>query len=179
MNVFLLSLNINWVIILGFIFLFIIPLFLIKINKKILYKTYIFTYTILLFFGVLSDISIKNNTMFISLVTTEKIANNFLSISYVNIYNITINLLLFFPFGVTLPLINKNCTLLKLIIFSLFLSIFIEFLQFLLPIIRYPEVLDVITNIISVILGYIYYLLISKSLFRSDKNDKLSKQKKY
>lgn len=179
MNVFLLSLNINLVVILTIIFLFLFPIFLTLISKKIIYKIYIYTYSIMLFFGVFAHILIKNNTVFISLVTTEKLANNPLSISYVNIYNIAINLLLFFPYGVIIPLINTKINLIKLITFALVLSFFIEFLQFLLPIIRYPEVLDVITNIISVILGYTYYLLISKILFRSDKDDKLSKQKSY
>lgn len=176
MTIFLFSLNLKIVFVISLFFLFIVPILLKFISKKWLYITYLIIYTIILILGVFLDVSISDSSVKLSILFTNKWANNNLSFFYINSISILINLFLLFPYGFFLPLISNKFTFLKLIIIGLFMSLFVEILQFLLPIIRYPEVLDVINNVISVILGYIYYLLISKSLTRGEKNDRLSKQ---
>ena len=179
MNLFLFKFDIHLAFILAFIFIFVAPILIIKLNKKPLTICYLFTYLLLLFLGVLLDVSIDNNSISFSLLITSKWFNNKLSIAYFDTLLIFINILLLFPLGTIFPLLKKNK--LNNYLFSLIIgfstSLLIEFLQFSLPIIRYGELLDIINNTFSVILGYQYYLLINYYFIRSEKNDRISKQK--
>lgn len=178
MRYFLFSFNVKMAFLLALIFLFLFPIFLIKIQKKKLIILYSLSYFLLLFIGVLSNIEITDNTIYFSVLLTENWFNNPPSIAFFDSFLIIVNLLLLFPLGVITPLFKKTKTnIIKVTFLGFFTSIFIEFLQFSLPIIRYPELLDIINNTFSVILGYQYYLLSTKFMFRGETNDQLSKQK--
>lgn len=171
----LFSLNLEFAFLIAFIFIFVIPILLMLINNRLIFGIYFFIFILSLLMGVLLDISIKDHICHFSILITTTWFSNSPIIANFDTFGIIINLLLLFPLGFILPLIIPKITFNKVIIFGTSTSIVIEILQFILPIIRYPELLDVLNNTISVILGYLYYLLIFK--IRGEINDKLSKQK--
>ena len=76
--------------------------------------------------------------------------------------NILINLLMMFPVGYVVFTFSKKHKFLKTIIASFLLSVTIELLQFILPIYRNTEVLDIALNTISGIISATYCWLLSK-----------------
>jgi len=174
MNFYLFETNLKISFILAGIFLFILPIFIYKFKtNKYIKHLYLFSYFILLFMGVLLDISIHDSTIYFSVLTTNKWFSNKLVIANFAPFGVLVNLFLLFPFGFILPII-KHLTFYKVLLLGFLLTLTIEILQFMLPIIRYTELLDIINNTISVILGYQYYLLISKLMGR-EKYDRISK----
>lgn len=178
MELFLFSFDLKLAFTLAFIYIFIFPIIIFFTKRrKIWVYTYLATYIFLLILGVFTNVDFNSSNVSFTLLITSDWANNTINIAYFNFISILINLFLLFPLGVILSFLFKsNKKFYKIILFGIFTSISIEFLQFLLPIIRYPELLDVLTNTISVILGYLYYLVIEKALNRSDIYDKLPKQ---
>lgn len=174
MNVFLFSIDLRLFFLIMFLFIFVIPLFL---KRKTFVILYLSIYFLVLSLGVFFDITLTKESISFSLLLTKIWANNPISIAYFNSLSVLINLFLLFPLGFICPIVIKKCTIIKIIILGTVVSFTIEFLQFLLPIIRYPEVLDIINNTISVILGYMYYLLVNKIFRRGEYYDKLSQQK--
>ena len=76
---------------------------------------------------------------------------------------IVLNIIMTIPFGFLLPLIKKeNVKVLEVVLYTFFLSIFIELLQ---PLIndgcRSSDITDLITNILGGIIGYIMYLILN------------------
>ena len=161
MNTHLFSIDIRLGFILAFIFLFIFPLF-IK-NKKPLALTYFFIYISFLLIGVFSGISIHHNQISFNLLITNKWFNNEWIVASFGKLNIIINIFLCFPLGVILPTLLKKPSFLKIIFIGILFTFCIEFLQFTLPIYRNPELFDLLTNTLSVILGFYYYLIIKKT----------------
>ncbi len=161
------------------IFLFIIPIFLFIFSKKrrLFYILYLLLYSLLLFFGVLLEVKIYNHIITFSLTITEAWFDKNISLAFFDPLSILINLFLLFPYGVIIPKLTYKRQLIKVIITCIVVSIYIEFLQFSLPIKRSCELLDILNNLISGILGYLYYLLLRKIRYRSELDDKLSKQK--
>lgn len=177
MDIFLFSVNLKLAFFLAFLFLFIIPIFLIKYKNKKLVLTYLLIYLFMLLGGVLLKVSITNSNIYFSLLITNKWFNNPLYIASFAKLGIIINIFLLFPLGVIIPLLSTKQSKigLKSAIYGMFASLLIETLQFSLPIRRFPELLDILNNTISVILGYMYYCILSKLLFRGEKYDRLSK----
>ena len=177
LSIYLFSLNLEIALILGFIFILIFPILLNFFkNNNILLTIYLLTYLIVLTCGVLLEITISNHTVYFSLTITDNWFSNKLSLAFFDPLSVLINIFLLFPIGYLIPCLIYKHKLIRVILSSLFISIFIEFLQFSLPIKRSPEVLDVLNNLISGILGYLYYLFLNKLSFRGELNDKLSKQ---
>lgn len=174
MNIFLFSIDLKLFFLIMFSFIFVVPLFL---KRKLFVISYLSVYFLILCLGVFLDITLTKESISFSLLLTNTWASNSISIAYFNPLSVLINLFLLFPIGFICPFIIKNCNIAKVIIIGVIVSFTIEFLQFLLPIIRYPEVLDIINNTISVILGYMYYLLVNRAFHRGEKYDKLSQQK--
>ena len=160
-NQFLFSLNFYSFIILGFIFVIIFPLIISKLNKKILWKIYFFIYFLLLLIGVFSFIKFDYQTIKFFLLIDTSYTKSW-SIASFDHFGILVNLFLLFPLGVSIPHFNRKLSFAKIGGIGLFTSTSIEILQFILPIVRYPELLDIINNTFSVILGYTYYLLIRR-----------------
>ena len=174
----LLTIELNIFIITILLFMFLLPVFLIKHNTKLSKFLCLSIYIISLIFGLFTQARVINNTIYFDLVFDTLWGNALLNTAYFNSFNILMNLLLLFPLGTFFPLFarKKSNFLLKIGIRGLITSSAIETLQFILPINRVPEILDVITNTISAILGYLYFLFISM-IIRGETNDKLSKQK--
>lgn len=175
MNYKLLELDFSLFILFMFIFAFIFPIFLVFKSKRLLNIIYLIGYSIILFLGLFLDVKINYSSIYINLYFDNKWFNSPFIVASFSPLSLLINLFLLFPITSILPLLFKNITYIKIIILGFLTSLTIEFIQFALPINRYPELLDILNNTISAILGYIYYLIL-KSI-RSGVNDKLSKQK--
>lgn len=180
MNILLFEFNLKLAFLFAFIFLFIIPIFLIQKGNRSLGYIYLYLYFLMLMPGVFLNVDISKDLISFSLLHTTKWFNNQPSLAFFDPLMIIINLLLLFPLGAIFPIISKTKKNLtpKIILLGFLVTFSIELLQFSLPIRRYPELLDIINNVISVILGYQYYLII-KLLSRGVKHDQLSKQKSY
>lgn len=76
--------------------------------------------------------------------------------------NILINLLMLFPVGYIVFTFAKKHKFLKTILAAFLLSITIELLQFILPICRNTEILDIALNTISGVISATYCWLLSK-----------------
>lgn len=148
------------------IFFFIIPpilyIFLSK-HKKALYIIFsilFILYIIILLVGVFGSIQKNDDTTTISLIFDNSLwAKGNFAIASSSAFNILVNLVLLFPLGEYIAIICKK-PILKTILISFACAFMIEFLQFLLPVSRTTELLDLILNTISGILGTLYILLI-------------------
>jgi glycopeptide antibiotics resistance protein len=172
MNYYLFAINLKLAYIITFIFLFIVPIVIELLKrKKFLIITYLIIFLLALFLGVFTNVKISSDSVSFSLLITNHWFNtNNFTIAYFSTFAILVNLFLLFPFGYIYPsLSKKKVKFYQVLLAGFILAFSIEFLQFVLPIVRYPEVLDVINNTISVILGYLYYLLIKKIKNRGEK----------
>ena len=174
MKLFLFSLDIKAFLFLAIIFTFLVPIVLIKVKNKLLLMSYVFIYFTIIILGVFSYIEVSYMTISFSILFTHSFFTNHFSIFSFDLFGIIINLFLLFPLGFSLPLLKKSTNYYTIAIISFIISFSIEILQYILPIIRYPELLDTINNVISAILGYSYYLFLKGRL----DNDRISKQKK-
>lgn len=75
--------------------------------------------------------------------------------------NILGNIIIFIPMGIILPIISNNFKkIFKVVLTSLLISIFIEFIQFFIG--RSVDIDDVILNTLGGFLGYIIYITLPK-----------------
>ena len=119
-------------------------------------------YCILLSLLVFGKINFDGNSFTITLEKTgEWFKLNFVVASF-EWLNIFLNLVMIFPIGAFVFSQSKSNVLIKTILMSFLISFCIETLQFILPINRTTEILDIILNTISGIIGYIYYYLLLK-----------------
>lgn len=177
MEVFLLSIKLEICYCLMIFLFFIIPFFIAKLKNKYFTFSYMFIYYLFLIIGVLFKVTFDSSKVYISLLYTKTWFNNSFSLAFLDPLSVILNILLLFPIGFTFPIFNKYHSYKKIILFSFFVSLSIEILQFSLPIQRYPELLDILNNTFSGILGYQYYFIINTLMFRGEYNGKLSKQK--
>lgn len=180
MSFFLFSLDLYVGFVLASIFLFLIPFILIIKKNRIMINIYFITYLLILSLGVFGYIKLSYTNISFNILITKEWFNNPLTIATFEPLGILINLFLLFPLGIIIPSLSKSkLNLYKVILMGFFTSFSIELLQFSLPILRYPELLDIINNTISVILGYLYYLLILNWQERRVSHDQLSKQENH
>lgn len=159
MNLYLFSLNIYLCLLLAFVFLLLIPIAIRKSKKLIC--LYFFVYLIALVFGVFSKIRIEDNLIHFSLLTTNRWFNNKFIFAHFDDLMVIINLFLTFPIGVVFYYLYKT-DLNRTILLGVLFSLSIELFQLSLPIIRTPEILDILTNTTGTILGFYYCLIIKK-----------------
>lgn len=160
MDIHLFSFNLKLAFILAFVFLFILPAFIIK-RKRFLIG-YLIIYLCLLILGVFFKVSISNGLIHFGLLITNKWFNNTLVLAALEPLTVIINLFLCFPIGFVIPALFNKTNIFRVLLIGFLFSFSIEFLQFTLPILRSPELLDVINNTISVLLGFIYFNIIKK-----------------
>jgi len=79
---------------------------------------------------------------------------------------VLINLFMLFPIGFIVYVFSKDKPFLKTIIITLLVSLIIETLQFVLPIHRNTEILDIILNFLSGVISASYCHLLSKLKFK-------------
>lgn len=144
--------------------IFPIAFFLLSKNEKhikIVFLILTILYSIIVCIGVFSNIKL-GKTISISLFeNTTHIKKEFnFNLSNIGKTDFIINILMFIPLGFLLnPLFKKRATVISICV-GLIFSIFIETMQLLLPIIRGPELTDIILNTISCFVGVCCYLIL-------------------
>lgn len=137
-------------------------IFLFFKNKKWLVFTYFTIYFAVLFVGVFGKIGIGQNvTISFDFSHNAFDPSKFLLYDF-GVQNILINIFMFFPISMLVFCTQKKNILLKTIIFGFLLSVFIEFMQFALPISRSVELTDVLFNTLSALLSYCFFFALSK-----------------
>ena len=160
-------------IIFFFVFYPLLVLFLCKNSKKLLkiisiisFVCYIFLLSILVF----GNITIENDIFKVNLKTNAPwLSLNFCVASF-STSNILYNLIMMFPipafifansnylFSNSKSFINKSKNIfLKSTIISFIISLLIELLQFILPVFRTTEILDLVLNSLSGVLGFFFF----------------------
>lgn len=162
------TINLYLCVSLFFIFGLAIPTILVFTLKnhqkvlKILAGIMLAVYFIFLLIGTTAkiDISLPNASFYLDF-SSNWFEMNFIAFG-TGKSNILINLVLFLPLGFVVFIFSKKRPLLKTIMFSLTLSITIELLQWILPITRNTEILDVILNTISGTISAIFCYFLKK-----------------
>lgn len=162
------EINLILAIVLFIIFVILLPsvAIFILINKKQLLKifgiVFFILYLIVLGSLVFGDVSFKNGNLILKFTTNTKWFNMYFVWGSFTKSNLLLNIIMLFPVGAFVLALNTKHSFIKTIVFSFVISFTIEVLQFVLPIQRTTEVLDILLNTLSGILGYLYYFLIYK-----------------
>lgn len=161
----------------GLLFVVILPIlfFVILKNESKLLKfcaiIYMVCYFVLLFVGVTSTINFDKSSVIINLAFDgEWFSPNFVLFGG-GIVNSLINLVMFFPLGLLVYSFSKKKKFLKTILLALILSIIIETLQWILPISRNTELLDVLLNTISGVISALTFKFLTTTLFKNIQNE--------
>ena len=154
--------------ILAFILILILPTILVLTLKnrpnalKICVIFLMVAYFILLFIGTTFTFELRRGHVSISAdFTKDWFSMRFLLYSFKPI-NLTINIALLFPIGFIVYYFSSEHKFLKTILFSLALSVFIEFYQFMLPIARTTELTDIFFNTLGGFLSALYCVFLQK-----------------
>lgn len=119
-------------------------------------------YLAIIFVGTTAVIKFKSNSMIIDYDFT----NGWFSMSFLwfgsTKTNFFVNLIMMFPIGFFVFTFCKKHLILKTILFSFILSLIIETYQFVLPVARNTEVLDLILNTLSGAISAIYMFIMRK-----------------
>lgn len=75
------------------------------------------------------------------------------------IRQVLLNVIMMIPFGFLLPLANKRCNFIRVIIYTFLFSLSIELLQPLINGFRSSDITDLITNTCGGAIGYVFYLI--------------------
>lgn len=86
------------------------------------------------------------------------------------IFQVIINIIMFIPFGILLPILMKKPNIFKVTLCAFLFTLTIEVLQPLLNSWRISDITDVITNTIGGIVGYFIYKIIVKKFLQSRKD---------
>jgi len=162
------TINISLAYTLAFLFVFVLPsifVFMLKNKPKILKPvvvTLFVIYLILLFIGTAGKISLKGNTLSISLDFSHGWFSSYFSWFQFSKRNIIINLFMFFPIGFVVYSLSNKHPFLKTILLSFLISITIELYQWVLPIVRNTEVSDILFNFASGIISALYCEVLKK-----------------
>lgn len=155
-------------IILSVFFMAVLPaFFLVVFYKKPALKwiTLVFSilYFALLFAGVFGKVDIDAQTVSITFESNGSwfVASNFSWYSFDTV-NVLLNLFMLFPVGAIVLALTKKHVFLKTVLLSFGISLFIEFMQFVLPINRTVEVTDLLYNTLSGIIGFLFFLCVLK-----------------
>ena len=167
---------INLYTILAFILILVVPTILVLILKdrpkalRVCAICLMTIYFIILFIGTTFNISLKKGNLKIAADFSKNwFSMRFLLYSFKPV-NITINIALLFPLGFIVYHFANKHKFLKTILFSLLLSLFIEFYQFMLPISRTTELTDLLFNTLGGTLSALYCKFLEKfGAFKSHK----------
>lgn len=109
---------------------------------------------------VFGRVSIKNNVASLTFETNSKWFSSYFIWGSFGKTNVIYNLIMFFPVSAFIISQTKNKIFLKTLLTSFIMTIIIESFQFILPIVRNTEVLDIVLNTISGIIGYLYFKVV-------------------
>ena len=146
-------------------------------NKKVLKIVGIIAfvlYCIMLSILVFGKVNIKNGYVYVNFSNSSTWFSSYFIWADFGKFNILYNLVMLFPVSAfVMSQTNKN-VFLKTILISFLVSLTIETLQFVLPIARNTEIFDIVTNVASGIIGYLFfkpiYLLVKKLRQKNIKN---------
>ncbi len=147
-------------------------LFITLQNKPRVLKIYAIVlsvvYFILLFIGTTFSVKLINK----NLVINPDFSHGWFSMSFLgfdfSITNTLINLALLFPIGFIIFTFAKKHKLLKTILFTFIISVFIELYQFILPVPRTTELTDILFNTLSGLISGLYCLFLEKITRKKD-----------
>ena len=130
-------------------------------NKKILKLVATIVFVIYLSMLVVGVFSNDSNLSKISFEATQKWASKQIDWSPMpnKISDFFINIIMLIPIGLYLGIMCKK-PLIKSIVIGFCVGFFIEFMQFVLPISRSPQLSDMLLNGLSSVLGCLYIMLI-------------------
>lgn len=159
--------NFYFACILAIILAVVIPTILILFvkNRKLLKKLAIcFGVLYFIFLMIFTTAHIEINTSYVyfyfNLSFNWFSAYRFIYYPYFSIKDIIFNLIMFIPLGALgISIFEKN-RFVKTLALSFCLSVFVEFMQFVLPVPRCVEFQDIILNVISGIIGFATFRLI-------------------
>ena len=161
-------------IIMSLLYIFCPIILRLLINKKkinmILSLVLFFLFLIVLTLGVFTNCSVFYPSIKISFETNGVWASEYIrfNIFYLSIFDIMVNSIMLLPVGVLFTLFyyykRQNFTIKKLFLWLVLLGflcgLFIETMQFILPIERAIQLSDVLLNTISCFIGGLYFLLL-------------------
>ena len=162
------TLNLTLCIVLFVLFIFIFPIvfcFVLSRHQKLLKILAIICFIVYLFvllFGTLCTIKIDYPNITFSLQFNSTWFSMYFTAFNFDFVNVVINLAMFLPIGFFVFSITKKYRFLKTILISLSLSLLVETLQWILPVVRNTEILDLILNVLSGILSFLVCCIISK-----------------
>ncbi len=173
------TINIFWGATLFFIFGIALPpiiIVLLKKHRKILNLLVIISavlYFSFLFVGTTFKIQYSYpNVSFVPSFDKPWLSMNFIAFGFGKI-NIISNLILFLPLGFIVYTFAKKHRFLKTILLAFVLSISIEILQWILPVSRNTEILDVLLNTLSGTISATYcYVLDKFNIFSNEKRER-------
>jgi glycopeptide antibiotics resistance protein len=163
------------------IFLVLAPLVIIFVQNQTIFKTIIITlfifYLIVLFANTTGSMRFQNNSVTIEVILKggwfdKEILMTWIPNEFGDFYR---NIIMFVPLGTFTTLIKPSSfkkTMLITVIVAFCTSFLIEFLQFMLPIHRWPQISDVIFNTLSAIIGAIFAFICLKIKGKIFKNKK-------
>lgn len=173
------SINLNIAIVLIIFFFVLYPLLILFIFRKktvvlqVVSKISIVLYFVLLCVLVFGNVSTKNNIFTVSLVVDASFFSLDFCVASFNKTNILYNLIMMFPISAYFFANSKNLLstkqeflkvqkqiFLKSALLSFGISFFIELFQFVLPVSRTTEVLDLVLNTFSGVLGYVFFFCV-------------------
>ena len=132
--------------------------FMLLKNKRVIKSLFIILtifYSIVVLIGVLTNIQL-GETIYIAKSVDINRTFNFSPITR-NVRDITINICMLAPLGFLLGGIINKYKVIKSVTFGLILSIFIEVMQYILPIGRNAQLTDIILNTISALIGVLIF----------------------
>lgn len=130
---------------------------------KIIMSIFLVIYLSSIFVGTTAEITTKKTSMIID----YNFSAGWFSMSFLwagsTITNFFINIIMMFPMGLFVFSFCKEHLVLKTILFSFILSFIIETYQFILPVARNTEILDLVLNTLSGTISA-YFMLAMKKL---------------
>ena len=159
-----------------FIFYPLIIIFCFRKNLKVLQiiaKLSFIFYLVLVSILVFGDVGVKNNLFFVRLIADVPWFTLDFCIASFSKSNILYNLIMMIPISAFVYansnileinskdfVKNQKIIILKTILVSFAISLFIEVFQFILPVSRTTELFDLVTNTFSGVLGYVFFFFL-------------------
>ena len=156
------------ILLLCFAIIPIVNFLLIKNEKviKIIFLILAIIYSILICIGVFFKVNLAQNITITLFKNVEGVNKSFSFYPFAKtLTDFLINILMFVPLGFLLSPILKKHTLIKTLLIGFIFSTFIELMQLLLPIVRSPQLSDIILNTLSCLIGGLCFSLLK--LFKS------------
>lgn len=115
-----------------------------------------------LFVGTTAEVTLKNNIIKVNYVFTDSWFDFKIKFGSTSISNIMVNIVLLFPVSYIVFVFSKTNYFAKCIFFAFVVSLIIETYQWVLPIPRGTEIIDLILNTLCGVVSYLYCKLLKR-----------------